>query len=168
MLRPWHCRSTSCHRKLSIGRHDRSCSRSAVITCKLNKLCHSVPFKWKVIFEDTVYSNRSGTPSWTMSLLMYKKKCGAFSSGERFFSLIVSGAIKAKITEPWQRSDLLQGGLEVLCIDSWAPSISLNFSFSQDHFVWSSRSNVASHSNLASYCAKFLGPIFYLCVIWEK
>ena len=69
MLCPWHCRSTSCHCKLSIGRHNRSCSRNAVrpITCKLY---HSVPFEWKVIFEDTVYTNRSGTPSWTMSLLM--------------------------------------------------------------------------------------------------
>ena len=73
MLCPWHCRSTSCHRKLSIGRHDRLCSRSAVITCKLNKLCHNVPFEWKVIFEDTVYTNRSGTPSWTMLLLMCSK-----------------------------------------------------------------------------------------------
>ena len=56
MLRPWHCHSTSCHRKLFIGRYNRSCSRGAVITCKLNKPYHSVPFEWKVIFEDTVYT----------------------------------------------------------------------------------------------------------------
>jgi len=35
-----------------------------------------------------------------------------------FFLLIVGGAIKAQTTEPRHRSDLLQGGLEVLCVDS--------------------------------------------------
>ena len=34
MLRPWHCCSTSCHCKLSIGRHNRSCSRNTVtVSC---------------------------------------------------------------------------------------------------------------------------------------
>ena len=28
----------------------------------------------EVIFEDSVYTNRSGTPSWTMSLLMCKEE----------------------------------------------------------------------------------------------
>ena len=35
-----------------------------------------------------------------------------------FFLLIVGAAIKAQITEPRQRSDLPEGGLEVLCVDS--------------------------------------------------
>ena len=55
---------------------------------------HSVPFEWKVIFEDTV--------------LEISQEC--------FFLLIVGGAIKAEITEPQQRIDLPQGGLEVLCM----------------------------------------------------
>ena len=35
---------------------------------------HSVPFEWKVIFVDTISTNRSGTPSWVKSLLMCKER----------------------------------------------------------------------------------------------
>ena len=53
-----------------------------------------------------------------------------------FVLLIVGGAIKAEISEPQQQTNLPQGGLEVrtVRVDSWAPSISLTFSFSQDRF----------------------------------
>ena len=90
---------------------------------------------------------------------MHAVVMGTFNS-RAFLLLIVGGAIKAEITEPRQRSDLPHGGLKVLCWLLSTINIANFLVLTGTFAVQSSRSNVVSHSNLASYYANFFATNF--------
>ena len=127
------------------------------------------------------YTNRSGTPSWTMLLSMCKKErilttatkthavvWGIFSS--RAF-LFADSRRSNKSRNNWTTTaKRLTAGWARGTVCWFLSTIDIANFLVQDRFNIcrrSSRSNVASHSNLASYYANFLRPIFYLCVIRE-
>lgn len=111
MLCPRHHCSMSYHCKLFIGMYNRSHLWSAVITCSSEISGTMYLFEWKVTFQDTLHTNGSGMPScyccvtrreFSQLPQRHMLYFGTFVMGDlpRAF-LIIHGAFKPEITEPW-------------------------------------------------------------------
>ena len=176
MLRPWHCCSTSCHCKLSIGRQNRSCSRNAVTVSRITvyllsgKLYSRIPciltdLERQVAIDVQNSHDRNPTKTHAVVCGIFNRRAFLFADCQRSNESWNNWSTTSKrLTSVWLE-------LQVLCVDSWAPSISLTFhshGIVSTFAVRSSHSNVASLSNLASHFANVFATNFYLCVIREK